>query len=699
MSPISLACAMLVPAALAGGPGDIASNFHVYGVPVTIHVVRQGNGAGGLSASRVSQALVEANIGFEQIGITFCQLGPTIFIDDDFYYSGIETIEDYADLKQVLVVPDTINIYFTEEMGCPLDNPADCPNPAICGISSYTFSAVQGIVMRNACTGVPQDASTIAHELGHYFDLYHTQETANGIECPDGSNCAQDGDYICDTAAAPRLDLGNVDEQTCQYTGNETACGDPYDPDPRNHMSYAPKPCRHLFSLQQAARSRMRLVQERPELILDPGCPVPGACSPESGSCSQAHNTPGCSDAACCEAVCDIDLYCCAAKWDATCVWKRSFACLPITIPPWGGPGHAPLGEAVLSIDTPSGALVVSNLGSAGNDGVVAELDFAEGFRMTWLDPDALGTLPFGAGLKLSAMGWTGLPRPKPAGSSQVTKQSGGEVNFVSITADLGATNNLVQIFNGSVLVATATVASGPIATAPSMPTGGGIPATPNQGPRFCWEWSAPVFIQVAGGPSASGDLIKVIAGAGYAKRFAMAGLQGAGMAHIDITGEQVLGPSGSLNDHCESPALMSEGTVPFTGESWYLYVAGCSGPATAGTDSGAPVTVYAGHCGDLQAIGTSTFVATCGAAYLIKVTGGPAGGMLTVTCNGLCPTPCAADVDGDSSVGILDFLALLAAWGPKPGHPADFDGDGLVGVIDFLFLLSQWGPCPSIVD
>ena len=28
------------------------------------------------------------------------------------------------------------------------------------------------------------------------------------------------------------------------------------------------------------------------------------------------------------------------------------------------------------------------------------------------------------------------------------------------------------------------------------------------------------------------------------------------------------------------------------------------------------------------------------------------------------CPQPCDADVDGDGTVGILDFLDLLAAWG-----------------------------------
>ena len=54
----------------------------------------------------------------------------------------------------------------------------------------------------------------------------------------------------------------------------------------------------------------------------------------------------------------------------------------------------------------------------------------------------------------------------------------------------------------------------------------------------------------------------------------------------------------------------------------------------------------------------------------------------------------CLADLNGDGGVGILDLLALLAAWGTDPGGPPDFDGDGTVGILDLLTLLANWGPC-----
>ncbi len=50
-------------------------------------------------------------------------------------------------------------------------------------------------------------------------------------------------------------------------------------------------------------------------------------------------------------------------------------------------------------------------------------------------------------------------------------------------------------------------------------------------------------------------------------------------------------------------------------------------------------------------------------------------------------------DIDGDGSVGIVDFLALLAAWGDCTDQCclADLDLDDMVGISDFLSLLENW--------
>ncbi len=55
------------------------------------------------------------------------------------------------------------------------------------------------------------------------------------------------------------------------------------------------------------------------------------------------------------------------------------------------------------------------------------------------------------------------------------------------------------------------------------------------------------------------------------------------------------------------------------------------------------------------------------------------------------CPWDCEVG-SADGTVGIVDFLTLLAQWG-GPGS-CDFDGGG-VGINDFLDLLAHWGPCP----
>lgn len=65
--------------------------------------------------------------------------------------------------------------------------------------------------------------------------------------------------------------------------------------------------------------------------------------------------------------------------------------------------------------------------------------------------------------------------------------------------------------------------------------------------------------------------------------------------------------------------------------------------------------------------------------------------------CTSVCPPAAGqpADLDGDGTVGVVDLLILLGAWGRCPPSPelcpADLDGNGQVGVTDLLMLLGAW--------
>ncbi len=68
----------------------------------------------------------------------------------------------------------------------------------------------------------------------------------------------------------------------------------------------------------------------------------------------------------------------------------------------------------------------------------------------------------------------------------------------------------------------------------------------------------------------------------------------------------------------------------------------------------------------------------------------------ICVTIPDCTPAGLPSDLDGDGIVGMVDFLALLGAWGScsdcgtPQACPADFDGDCSVGILDLLILLGN---------
>ena len=242
-------------------------------IPVQNHVVRRTNGTGGLSVLDLSHIMLTINHYYNTSDIYFYECGPTNYINDDTYYDFSSSQE--GALGSANDVNDVINIYYF--------NSAMSGSNPVCGYSRFPPSADR-VIMDNDCA---LNGSTIVHELGHYFTLYHTHgktNTGTTKELVNGSNCTFEGDNVCDTPADPNLS-GKV-SSSCGYTGTGTdANGQAYAPDVSNIMSYSRKACRQTFTPGQYDRVVASIQFDRNYLTCTPTAPNTDFIANTENSC------------------------------------------------------------------------------------------------------------------------------------------------------------------------------------------------------------------------------------------------------------------------------------------------------------------------------------------------------------------------------------------------------------------------------
>jgi hypothetical protein len=242
---------------------------------IQLHIIRRDDGTGGVNVADVRNEIQNfVNPYFAAVNAIFIECGPELYHNSTEYYvlgNGGEDPDVAGDaMAAAYNVANVVNVYFVDD-----------PDGA-CGWARFPWTLpADYIVIANGCA---DNQSTLVHELGHYFSLYHTHETAFGAENVTRNNvdvcydCDVDGDLFCDTPADPTL-TGLV-SGGCSYTGSGTdACGVTYTPDPTLIMSYSVKACRTVFSASQKAK--MTLTMASP-----PGLPLYGRNYLQTGCCA-----------------------------------------------------------------------------------------------------------------------------------------------------------------------------------------------------------------------------------------------------------------------------------------------------------------------------------------------------------------------------------------------------------------------------
>jgi hypothetical protein len=155
--------------------------------------------------------------------------------------------------------------------------------------------AYDGTIM--LATQMTSGRKTLPHEIGHAFGLYHTFEgSADRNSCPDNTNCATQGDRVCDTDPVSFNQLAGVTDFSCR-TGTNSCTETAYSASTEhNYMNYTT--CYNLFTAGQKARVLANA--EGPwrkslstSLALTPVYPLAAFNSPANTSCTPATAAAG----------------------------------------------------------------------------------------------------------------------------------------------------------------------------------------------------------------------------------------------------------------------------------------------------------------------------------------------------------------------------------------------------------------------
>ena len=274
-------------------------------IPVVVHVLHLGEQEG--TGTNISDAQIESSIAHLnsfyrgkttgstidfQIEMKLAQRSPTCEITTGINRIDASDVEGYKEdgvslrgdgasqstLKQLSIWPTTdyLNIWIVSEIdgnngGSGYQGYANFFNGGY-QEGSVMMYTVFGYDPTTENTDWPlsrsRDNSTVVHELGHYFHLYHTFQGDDGAtggayeaQCPINDNPSTDGDLCADTVPHKRETSSCPDENSCTSENWES------DNTKKNIMSYYR--CTDRMTADQ--KTRVRAVMEGSSIVNSKG--------------------------------------------------------------------------------------------------------------------------------------------------------------------------------------------------------------------------------------------------------------------------------------------------------------------------------------------------------------------------------------------------------------------------------------------
>lgn len=226
-----------------------ASVEHTVSLSLVPYVIRDVNGLANCREEEIIESIYGLNNYFKTINVLF-RLQPVQYIND-YNYAPVSRNGTIDELVKMNSAERTINLYLVESAR---DDTVPCY-----GFTWFPVDSIRNYIIldKDFIRG-----NYLVTLMGHFFGLLSTHDTLGGSENASENNCAESGDFLCDTWADPNLFL--MVDTLCTYTGTMVdGNGQDYVPSVANLMSESCDRCKCIFTPQQYRRMHFCVTRYR----------------------------------------------------------------------------------------------------------------------------------------------------------------------------------------------------------------------------------------------------------------------------------------------------------------------------------------------------------------------------------------------------------------------------------------------------